>query len=345
MTTSPIPSSSRALVLMINHHLGNFVVSLPFLDAIAAQFDQPVDLVVDSRFACLARSLPHAGQVIPYEQHHRRNGRIRQASDFLALIRRLKAGRYDVVFDVGGGIQSVTLTTLTFARRRIGLAKSRRSWMYTERLPADSGTHASDRYTPFMARLGLPKAGRLRIKPPADAIARLESQLPVNLRAPGVRLAVMHGGAGYEFRQWPKERFAETADKLIRERSMGVVFIGAPGEQDFLNSLLALMKYRDRAAYVIAELDVVLALLDRAAILVSNESGPTHLAAATDVPIVTIFGPSKESSWRPVREENMTILRGAVCPPECRWGQCKHNLKCVMNVSVGDVLGAAGRYL
>jgi len=345
MTTAPISPESRALLIMINHHLGNFVVSLPFIDALAAHFKQPVDIIVDSRFACLARLLPHAGQVIPYVQHHRREGKLKQAGEFGALIRRLVAARYDVVFDVGGGIQSVTFTTLTFARRRIGLEKSRRSWMYTEQLAADAGTHASDRFTPFMTRLGMPKAGRLRIKPSSDAVGRLLSQLPEAMRSPDVRLAVMHGGAGYEFRQWPKERFAETADALIRERGMGVVFVGAPGERPFLDSLLGLMKHRDRAAYIIAELDVVHALLDRAAILISNESGPTHLAATTDVPIVTIFGPSKESSWRPVREENLTILRGAVCPPECRWGQCKHNLKCVMNVSVEDVLQAAGKYL
>ncbi|MFH0907683.1 MAG: glycosyltransferase family 9 protein [bacterium] len=345
MNAAPIPSSSRALALMINHHLGNFVVSLPFLDAIAAPFNQPVDLVVDSRYACLAQLLPHGGNVIPYRQHHRRNGKLRQAADFATLIHRLKTAHYDVVFDVGGGIQSVTFTTLTFSRHRIGLETSRRSWMYTERLPPDSGTHVSDRFTPFMTRLGLPKAGRLRLKPPADAFARLNGQLPEILRAPGLRLAVMHGGAGYEFRQWPKERFAKTADVLIAERGMGVVFIGAPGEQAFLDSLLGLMKHRDRAAHVIGELDVVLALLDRAAILISNESGPTHLAATTDVPIVTIFGPSKESNWRPVREENLTILRGAACPPECRWGQCKHGLKCVMNVSVENVLTATSRYL
>lgn len=111
-----LDTSSRVLLLMINHHLGNFVVSLPFLDAIAAKFDGPVDMVVDSRFAGLARLLPHAGTVIPYVQHHRRDGKIRQAADFAALIRRLMAARYDVVFDVGGGIQSVTLATLTFAR-------------------------------------------------------------------------------------------------------------------------------------------------------------------------------------------------------------------------------------
>jgi ADP-heptose:LPS heptosyltransferase len=329
--------TSRTLLLMTNHHLGNFVVSLPFLDALSAACAKPADLVVDARHEALARLLPHAGNVIPYNQDHRRGKRFRQGVDFVKLVGRLASGRYRTVMDLGGGIQSVTLTTATFAPRRIGHDQSRRSWLYTERLEADPGPHATDRFTPFMRLMGLGKPGPLLLKPSDSASARLAELVPA---AAVSKIAVIHGGAGYAFRKWPAERFTAVADVLIERYGLHVVFIGAPGEEAMLDAMMGQLKRRDGASRLTSTVDVVLALFDRASLLVSNESGPTHLAAATSVPIVTIFGPSKESKWAPYRKEKTTILRGCVCPPECRWGKCVTGLKCVMDVSVDTVLDA-----
>jgi ADP-heptose:LPS heptosyltransferase len=334
--------TSRSLVLMINHHLGNFVVSLPVLNAISAACARPADMVVDERFACLARLLPHAGRIIPYAQQHRRGSRLKQATDFVGLVSGLAKTRYRTVFDVGGGIQSVTLTTSTFSPSRIGLRKSRRSWAYTERLEPDPGVHASDRFAPFLARLGLERPGHLRLMPAPESVAEMETMLPA---AKGKPIAAFHPGAGYAFRQWPGERFAQAADALNAQHGLHAVFVGAPGEESFLQGIIARMDCRKDASVLVAKLDVLLAMLDRARVLVSNESGPTHLAAATHTPIVTIFGPSKEANWRPSREKDVSILRGTVCPPECRWGACRNDLRCVMDVRVDDVIQAADVFL
>ena len=330
---------------MINHHVGNFVVSLPFLESLAAELGPHVDVLVDSRFAGLARLLPSVRHVIPFVQQERRGHRLRQGRYFLSVLRQLWRGRYTLVIDVGGGIQSVTLTTMTWARRRIGLQKSRRSWLYTERLPPDAGIHASDRFMPFARWAGRNDKPKLYLQAAPDARQALASLLPANFMEPGRPIVVIHAGAGYEFRQWPRERFAAAADELVNRWNARVVFIGAPGEDGFLRETIGLMKHSAAAVPLITALDVVVALYERASVLLSNESGPTHLAAATRLPIVTIFGPSKEANWRPVRDENTTVLRGQVCPPECRWGKCRDSLKCVMNVSVDDMVRAAGIYL
>ncbi|HEY8241754.1 MAG TPA: glycosyltransferase family 9 protein [Kiritimatiellia bacterium] len=342
MTAGTSLDTSRSLLLMINHHVGNYVVSLPFLDAMAATCATPPDILVDERFACLARLLPHAGEIIPYAQQHRRGNKLRQASDFVKLLGRIAGARYRTVFDVGGGIQSVTLAMATLSRNRIGLQRSRRSWAYTERLPPDTGIHASDRFMPFVTRLGLPRPGPLRLRPRAESFAALEALLPA---VAGKPFAAFHPGAGYAFRQWPGDRFAQVADALAARHGLRAVFVGAPGEEVFLDGIIGRMEHSGGASKLIAPLDVLLAMLDRARVLISNESGPTHLAATTDTPIVTIFGPSKEANWRPVRTKDVTILRGVICPPECRWGACKNDLRCVMDVSVDDVLQATDRHM
>jgi ADP-heptose:LPS heptosyltransferase len=339
----PGPDAAPVLMLMINHHLGNFVVSLPFIEAIAAHFRTRPDVIVDHRYAPLAELLPSIGRVLPHNQSLRRKNGLRHAGHFLQTAAAVLRGRYRVVFDVGGGIQSVTLATLALAGQRIGLAKGRRNWIYTQRLPPDPGGHASDRFMPFMTLLGKAKPTGFRLRPREASFARIDRLLPASWS--GHPLVVIHPGAGYEFRKWPRERFAAAADILIERHGARVVLLGAPGEETFLQETIGLLRAREFARPLVSDLDVVLALFWRAALLLSNESGPTHLAAATDVPIVTIFGPSKESAWRPGRIENTTMLRGQVCPPECRWGRCVDDLKCVMNVSVDDVIAAARHYL
>lgn len=330
---------------MINHHVGNFVVSLPFLDALAAHFGPEVDALVDSRFACLARFLPSVHDVIPYVQQERRGRKLRQAQHFVATIRRLWRGRYAQVVDVGGGIQSVTLSVLALARRRVGLRKSRRSWLYDVRLPPPEGVHASDRFMPFMTWIGRGDRPRICLEASDESRRALAPLLPADWLNATCRIAVIHPGAGYAFRQWPRERFAAVADDLVRRWNLRIVFIGAPGEETSLRETIGLMKEPASAVPLAAGLDALVALYERAAVLLSNESGPTHLAAATRLPIVTIFGPTKEANWRPCREENVTILRGRTCPPECRWGKCATGLQCIMNVSVDDMVRAAEPYL
>ena len=112
-----------------------------------------------------------------------------------------------------------------------------------------------------------------------------------------------------------------------------------------MNRIRAAMRRPDHATCLRLSLTRLVALFDRAAVLVSNESGPTHLSTTTDVPIVTIFGPAKESRWRPVRDRDVTVLRGADCDPACRWQSCAAGLRCLLATTSDDVLDAARPYL
>ena len=335
----------RVLLVMTDHHLGDFVISLPTLQALARHFDAPVDAIVDARYASLARLLPDFDTVIPYRQDNRRRNRWRQALDFIAISRRLLSGRYDLAIDVGGGIQAVTLTTLTLARHRIGRDATRRCRAYSHRLLMPPCKHRSEYFAMFTRAIGNEATMPVHLHAPAGAIAQLDQKLSAMFGRVPERIAVIHPGAGYAFRKWPGERFVAVADHLASYWDMHTVFIGAPGEEEFLNSLKLKMKNPGWGATLAVELTVILALFNRAKILISNESGPTHLAAATEVNIVTIFGPSDETIWRPTRTEKIAVLRGRVCPPECKWGDCKHALACIHELSVDHVIESVAAQL
>jgi ADP-heptose:LPS heptosyltransferase len=125
---------------------------------------------------------------------------------------------------------------------------------------------------------------------------------------------------------------------------MEVFLIGSEKDRPFLEEVHEMMGETQHAHLFIEPLDLLVALFNRASILVSNESGPTHLAAATDVPIVTVMGPTNESCWGPLRKDRLTILRGPKCE-ECLWRDCTLDVRCVKAVRVMDVLDAVASVL
>ena len=82
------------------------------------------------------------------------------------------------------------------------------------------------------------------------------------------------------------------ANDLVQHKGMTICFIGGPGEQSLMNKIRSLMRNPQAALCLRLTLVQLVALFDMASILICNESGPMHLAAMTDLPIVAIFGPT-----------------------------------------------------
>ncbi len=253
------------------------------------------------------------------------------------------AARYDAVLDLSGGKWSAAVTGASRARHRVGFADTRWSWCYNRRLdrPAESadGPHALDRYAVALRAVDAepgarPRAVRLSA---ADAESGLD---------PARRWVVMHPFAGKTRRQWPAERFAQVARRLIDTRGVGVLVVGAPGDRAAGRALATRVQRPEAVHFRCPPLPQLLAIFGQAALLISNESGPTHLVATTRVPIVTIFGPTAEAAWRPLRDDRLTLLRGAACHPGCAAAAaCVAEPSCLTALTVDAVQAAANAYL
>lgn len=340
------PGTGPVLIVMTDHHMGNLIISLPVINALASHFQEPPDLLVDERYAPLAALLPAKPRVLSYPaQTGRRRGALRSLQS-AAIAARMPLKRYRAVFDVGGGTRSAVLSAATLARRRIGFAETPTSWLYSQRIERVPGMHVFDAYATMLARIG--RIGRpplIRLRASSEARAKLEGRLHLSQPNAQAPLAVIHAGAGKEYRQWPAERFGVVADELVRRHGMNICVIGSALEGSLMDEVIASMREARSAFALSLPLDELLALFERARILISNESGPTHLAAATDLPIVTIFGPSKEALWRPIREAGTIVLRGAECDPRCGKRRCFADRRCLISLETRQVLDAAERLL
>ena len=337
------------LVVSIDHHLGNTVLQLPVVAALADHFDAGVDLLLDGRYVDLADALPagvRVNRTWAYPPQRDAAGRKHKPWGRTALLwRRLRVSRYDAAFDLSGGKWSAAAVRASGARRRVGFADVAWPGCYTTRLPrppqTTDGPHTVERYAAALAAVG-------RSGPAETPPLRVPAGGPAALNAAGLGTSgtgprvLLHPFAGKAWRRWPAERFAAVAHALIDEREAEVVVIGSPADREAGESLAAAVGRGGAVRFASLPIAGLLALFDTADLLISNESGPTHLAALTDLPVVTMFGPTREALWRPLRTAGLTVLRGAVCDPRCHGaGRCVTDRRCLLDLSVDDVQDAA----
>lgn len=161
--------------------------------------------------------------------------------------------------------------------------------------------------------------------------------------APG-RYVCVHPGATAPSRRWLPERFAAVADGLAR-RGWDVLITGSQGEE----AITALVAGQAHSPVIdvsgMTSLGGLAALLSTARVLVTNDSGPAHLAAALGVPTVTVFQAGEPARWAPPdRSRHVPVEAGVSCQP-CSHQECPIDFRCATSIAVGEVLRPALRLL
>jgi heptosyltransferase-2/heptosyltransferase-3 len=141
-------------------------------------------------------------------------------------------------------------------------------------------------------------------------------------------------------RRWPIERYATVGNKIAATLNARILIFGGPGEEQIAGSIQGKMKSEvvnlagnlsiNDLAYVISRLDL----------LITNDSGPMHIAAATKTPVVAIFGPEDPVLMRPYTSEDLyrVIYKPLPCRP-CQQDQCARPL-CLDSITPEEVLSS-----
>ena len=151
----------------------------------------------------------------------------------------------------------------------------------------------------------------------------------------------------WETKLWMEDRFAALADRLVKEQAVDVVFTGGPTDRSVIDGILTRMAMPAANLAGRTSLPVLAAIYRRAALLVTTDTGPMHLAAAVGTPVVALFGPT--APWRtgPFGEGHRVIRTAPPCSP-CFKRRCdEHRCRCMKDISVErvhdaviDLLGA-----
>jgi lipopolysaccharide heptosyltransferase II len=177
--------------------------------------------------------------------------------------------------------------------------------------------------TEALGLTGPPPAPVLTITSEARSAAdRLLKEATIDLSRP---LVCLHPGARWWFKSWPAERFAALADLIQTETSAQALFLGGNQERSAAGKIAEVMKSPFRSLIGRTDLPQLGAVLARAILMISNDNGPMHMAAALRVPVIGLFGPSDPAVWGPWGEGHHVFYKGLDCRacfhPDCFRGE------------------------
>jgi ADP-heptose:LPS heptosyltransferase len=370
------PDQVRSILLVRLRLVGDVVFTTPLISALRRQYPRArIVYVVENAAAPIVANNPHLTDVI-IAPHRRGLGRI---ADDWTLARRLRRERFDLALDLHGGPRSAWLTRASGATVRVGYDVPGRSWMYTRVVhrprslrPRHSVENQWDllrAVDPVFSAGPVPERDRVEVTLDPRAARAIDGRIAGWHIPAGAQIVVLHVSAGNPFRRWPESAFAELAAALVRGHdgdaagtrdrqpadNRWLVITGGPSDRAATSRVLADAKARAGAAgerLVDGEslsLGDLRALCERAALYIGGDSGPLHLASASDVPIVGLFGPTlpeRSAPWRPAALPVETVDVGALPCRPCDQRVCAPgDFRCLTTLAASDVLAAAERVL
>jgi heptosyltransferase I len=366
----PDRESFRILLIKLSA-VGDVVHTFPFVNRLRRQYPAArIDWVLKPAIAELVRHHPAINNVVLYRDQASSRGRWSGWEAVAAarrLIAELRSVRYELVIDLHGQFRTAILALATGAPQRMGFDRPRAevwrasarkipslarkhawqgaregSWLaYTHRLSIPTlDMHAVDRYLRLGTMLGLAEDGvDFSFAIPDSSVARADRLLGEYFGGiTDSRLAVIAPGTIWETKHWSGEGFAQVARHLMHNKLM-VLLIGSNGERAVCQQVADAAPGAVNLAGM-TTLSELAALIRRAAICITNDSGPMHLAVALNRPVVSIFGPT-DSLWiGPYRRPESVLSAALACSP-CylrQLSRCPHHHACMRGVSAEVVI-------
>ncbi len=319
-----VPPELRCVWVVKLVGLGSVVNATPLLRALRGRFaDARLVFIGFEGLGPLLERLPEVDEAILLRD--RRLGLL--VWDTLRLAVRAWRERPELVLDLEVHSRASTvLTTLTAARNRAGFVHSTamfRQGLYTHLLYFNRWAHIVDCYLQLGRLLGATDGGASLTHPTLTAADQraADDWLSAHQMAAAGSFVALNPNVGElcEERRWPPERFARVAQELVALGHGPLVLIGAPSEVAANEHVLAALTADGRAQVYQAagslSLGGTLALLSRARLLLTNDSGPLHLAAALGVPTVSLWGPGLPQTFEPREGRHRVVYRPVYCSP------------------------------
>lgn len=328
--------------------IGDAVMTTPALQRLRSSFPQAqIALLATPRTTGLFEDSPLIDEIIEYR---RSEGRTRA---FYQAMKTIRSRQVDLAVLFQNAFEAALLARLGGARLRIGFAEEGRGFLLTHRLfrgPHHRNRHQLHDYLEIVAECErvcwgedfrpvteTPSASLIASAAQRSAAHSLFQSLSLDLSSRPV-VALNTGATNSRAKCWLESRFAELADRLIGELNAQVVLIGAASEFGSAENVIKQMKAKGAINLAgrtkMAEL---IGLLDACHLLISNDTGPAHIAAALGRPVVTIFGPTNEYETAPTGPRAEMIRAEAIECARCMLRDCPIDHRCMTSIGTAEV--------
>jgi predicted lipopolysaccharide heptosyltransferase III len=347
-----LPTGAKILFIRMRS-LGDTVLSTPLYAAVKLwRPDLQVFVLVESPNHEVLQNNPDVKQVIPISDSDSRDlGRL---SVRFATLKTIRAMHFDCCINLHGGSTSAWLTALSGSKYRVGLGSFRNRFAYNLKIevppptkPTGKTRHTVEYQIAWLRCLGLPEGPIPPLRVVPDSSLRIVSRdklLNAGL-GPTQNYAVIQPTSKFQTKEWTAEGFAEVADDLKARHAIQVIFVTGPGETARMERVIARCQSSPIVLHGISVSELVW-VIQGARIFIGNDSGPTHIAAALQVPVVVLFGSSDSQVWYPWKAHCQIVQNEFECNP-CPGYRCLvyDEPRCILSITPEQVKAAVNALL
>jgi heptosyltransferase-1 len=326
----------RKILIIKPSSLGDVVHSLPFLNAVRTGFPEAeIHWVIAKGFEGLLEGHPMINKLWIINKDAWKNiknvGSTVKEIEF--LFKDLKKEHFDLVVDLQGLLRSGVITAATGAPVRVGFSEAREGSrvFYTHKVNGGKDIHAVDRYLRIAAFLECDTSD-ICFPFPMDNQSSSSIFHPLSLIPhPSKDYAVLVPGARWKTKRWPPENFGKLSSKL----PLSTVIVGSKKDMDIANKIIAQSNGNSISLAGKTDLKELIEVMRGARFVVSNDSGPMHIASALGIPVFAIFGPTDPSKTGPYGKGHTVIREDIPCSP-CLKRKCS-DIKCMNSLPAKKV--------
>jgi len=323
------PASIRRILVIKLRAIGDVLLSTVVLDNLRRGFPgAEMHFLTEPAASDLLKYHPAIDQVQIFD---------RSRMSGVDLIRTVRRQRYNLVVDLFGNPRTALVTRLSGAAHRVGYRFRGRTYAYNHRVePRGDRVHNTEFNLDALQALGLPihtRVPRITLGPEerAWAVEFLNTAVPS-----GGPLVAINAGGGWYTKRWGGDRFASLADLLVTRHDARILILWGPGERPDAEGIAGSMTNRGILPPETSLLQLA-GLLERCALLVTNDSGPMHIAAAMGTPVLAVFGPTNPLLQGPIGNNHRVVRCEGLNCLGCNLTSCPIGLPCMKDLSVESV--------
>jgi heptosyltransferase-2 len=326
-TTVLAPHEIQKILFLRHDRIGDIVLSTAALKSLRRAYPHArITVLASWRNYEILNGNPSVDEILIYK-------------GFTWFMREIRARNYDLVIDpfLTYEMKQAAMTFFAKGRYRIGFEEAGREVFFNVRGPAVSPSKPMVDHLLDLADLaggkreGCEPEVFLRDKEIAWATKVLAEK---GIGADELIIAI-HPGAHYPSQRWPAERFGKVAQQILEQGETKVILLGSNDEEGLLETVKKSVG-KNIPIFSSGSIREFMAFLSRCDLLLCNNSGPMHIAAALKVPTVSMVGPTITPLWLPVGENNVVINKALPCSP-CNRAICKDH-RCMELITVDQVL-------
>ncbi|HOO55360.1 MAG TPA: glycosyltransferase family 9 protein [bacterium] len=321
--------SIRRILVIKTSALGDIVRTFPALVSVAKHFQHAqISYMIGEQYVDVIEPCPYISEVIPYKK--RRN--MEDLSGFLRFASDIRKKRFDLVLNFQNTKRFDYLARISGAKYRTSIITLDRPIDGVEgvfKILNTVGVYPKRRYYEFWYT--------------DDDVSFTQDFLERNNMNDGKKIIGLNPGVAWKSKQWPVEKYAELANRLVENTGAHIVVFGNEAERDRAEQILERANYPVAIAAGDTTIRQAACIISKCCLFVSNDSGLMHVAAIQDVPTLGLFGSTNPAYHGPCREGNLSIFHAVDCSP-CYCAECRLEIEkyfCMRSITVDEVYKGA----